>query len=87
MTGTRGGEDMATERQPMVWRGERMFCALFVVVVKQLSVCVLSCSVNSDSATPWTVDDQAPLSVGILQARIQVAMSSSRDLPNPGIEP
>ena len=30
---------------------------------------------------------QAPLSMGILQARILewVAMSSSRDLPNPGI--
>ena len=80
MTGTRGGEDLATKRQPMVWGGERMFCALFVVV-KQLSVCVLSCSVNSNSATAWTVDDQAPLSVGILQARIQVAISSSRDLP------
>ena len=32
---------------------------------------------------------QAPLSMGILQARILewVAMSSSRDLPNLGIEP
>ena len=40
-------------------------------------------------ATPWTVACQAPLSVGILQARILewVAMPSSRDLPNPGIEP
>ena len=31
---------------------------------------VLSHSVVSDSATPWTVARQAPLSLGILQARI-----------------
>ena len=31
---------------------------------------LLSCSVVSDSATPWTVARQAPLSTGILQARI-----------------
>ena len=41
---------------------------------------VLSRSVMSDSVNPWTVAHQAPLSVGILQARILewVAMSSSR---------
>ena len=40
-------------------------------------------------ATPWTVAHQAPLSMGILQARILewVAMPSSRDLPNSGMEP
>ena len=39
--------------------------------------------------TPWTVACQALLSLGILQARILewVAMPSSGDLPNPGIEP
>ena len=39
--------------------------------------------------TPRTVACQAPLSLGILQARIleSVAMPSSGDLPNPGIEP
>ena len=44
------------------------------------AVCVLSCSVMSDSATPWTIAHQAPLSMGILQARILewVAMPSSR---------
>ena len=38
---------------------------------------------------PWTVARQASLSMGILQARIleRVAMPSSGDLPNPGIEP
>ena len=56
------------------------FCCLF---------CVLSCSVMSDSATPQTIAHQAPLSMGILQARILewVAMSCFlQDLPNPGIE-
>ena len=40
-------------------------------------------------ATPWTVGCQAPLSMGILQARILewVAMPPPGDLPNPGIEP
>ena len=43
-------------------------------------VVVLSRSVVSDCATPWTVAHQAPLSTGILQARIPewVAMLSSR---------
>ena len=42
-------------------------------------VCV-SCSVGSNSVTPWTVACQAPLSMGILQARILewVAVSFSR---------
>ena len=39
--------------------------------------------------TLWTVAHQAPLSIGILQARILewVAISFSRDLPDPRIEP
>ena len=39
--------------------------------------------------TTWTVARQAPLFVGILQARILkwVAVPSASDLPNPGIEP
>ena len=38
-------------------------------------------------ATPWNVIPQAPLSMGILQARILewVARSPPEDLPNPGI--
>ena len=54
------------------------------------SVCVLSHSVVSDSATPWTVARQIPLSMGVLQARILewVAMPSSRGGGiNPGIRP
>ena len=40
-------------------------------------------------STSWTVAHQAPLSIGILQARILewVSISFSRDLPNPGIKP
>ena len=40
-------------------------------------------------ATPGIIVHQAPLSMGILQARILewVAMPSPGDLPNPGIKP
>ena len=40
-------------------------------------------------ATPWTLVHQAPLSVGLPQARILewVAMPSSRGLSDPGTEP
>ena len=40
---------------------------------------VHSCLVVSDSASPWTAAHQAPLSMGILQARVLecVAMPSS----------
>ena len=50
-------------------------------------LCVLSCSVVS--ATPWTVACQAPLSMGILQARILewLPCPPPGHLPNPGIEP
>ena len=46
---------------------------------------VLSHSVVSDFATPWTVPHQAPLSMGILQARILewIAMPSSRGSSQP----
>ena len=46
---------------------------------------MLTCSVKSDSATPWTVARQAPLSIRILQTRILewVAMPSSRASSQP----
>ena len=49
----------------------------------------VSHSVMSDSTTPQTVSPQAPLSVGILQARILewVAMPSSRKSSQRGTEP
>ena len=50
---------------------------------------VLSRSVVSNSVTPWTAACQAPLSRGILQARILewVAMPVSRGSSQPGIKP
>ena len=50
---------------------------------------VLSHSVMSNSVTLWIVAHQAPLSMGILQARILecVAYPFLQDLPDPGIEP
>ena len=52
-------------------------------------VCAKSLSHVRLSVTPWTGARQAPLSIGILQARILewVAMPSSRYLPDPGMEP
>ena len=49
----------------------------------------LSHSVVSDSVTPWTAARQAALSMRVFQARPleSVATPSSRDLPNPGMEP
>ena len=43
----------------------------------------------SDSATPWIVAIQAPLSMGLSRQRILewLAISFSRDLPGLGIEP
>ena len=50
---------------------------------------VLSCSVASDSATPWVVARQVPLSMEILQAKYWngLPFSSPGDLPNLGTEP
>ena len=48
---------------------------------------LLSHLVVSDSATPWAVVRQAPLSMGVLQARILewLAMPSSRGFSQSGI--
>ena len=56
-------------------------------VVIQLRL--LSRSVVSDSASPWTVASTGSSVHGILQARIleQVAMPSSWGRPHPGMEP
>ena len=50
---------------------------------------VLSCSVVSDSATPWTVARPAPLSMGILQQAYWSGLPCPPpgDLPNPEIAP
>ena len=47
------------------------------------------CSVMSDSATPWTVVLQAPLSMGFPRQEYWsgLPLPLPEDLPNPGIEP
>ena len=49
----------------------------------------VSHSVLSDSATPWTVARQAPLSMGFSRQEhwIGLPLPSPGDLPDPGIEP
>ena len=51
--------------------------------------CVLSGSVVSNSAIPWTVARQAPLSVGFSRQEYWSGLPfpTPGDLPNPGIEP
>ena len=51
--------------------------------------CVLSLSVVSDSATPWTVAHQAPLSMGFPRQEYWSGLSfpPPGHLPDPGIEP
>ena len=48
-----------------------------------------SCSVVSDSVTPWTVAQQGPLSMGFSRQEYcsGLPFPSPGDLPNPGIEP
>ena len=48
-----------------------------------------SCSVVSNSATPWTVSYQAPPSMGFSRQKCWSGLPfpSPGDLPNPGIEP
>ena len=50
---------------------------------------VCSCSVVSDSATPWAVAHQAPLSVGFSRQEhwSGLPFPSPGDLPDPGMEP
>ena len=63
--------------------GSRCF-QLFIYIV----LCALSHSCVRIFATPWTIACQAPLSVGILQARILdlLPFPPSGDLPNPGVK-
>ena len=54
-----------------------------------LYVCVLSHSVMSDSEAPWTVAQQAPLSMEFSRLEYWSGLSfpPSGDLPDPGTEP
>ena len=55
----------------------------------KLILIVVSCSVVSNSETPWTEAFQAPLSMGFSRQEYWSGLSfpSPGDLPNPGIEP
>ena len=50
---------------------------------------MLSHSVVSDSANPWAIAYQAPLSMGFSRHEYwsELSFPSSRDLPNPWIKP
>ena len=52
-------------------------------------MCVLSRSVVSNSASPWTVAHQAPLSMGFSRQEYWSGLPfpSPEDLPDPGIKP
>ena len=67
------------------------YTSTFYIYVLSLDVCVLSCSVELVQlfVTLWTVTHQAPLSMGIHQARKLkwVVTPSFRGFPNPGIRP
>ena len=56
---------------------------------REVDTCVLSCSVVSHSATPWTVARQAPLSMGFSRQEYWSGLPCPPPgaLPNPGIEP
>ena len=56
---------------------------------KPCSHCVFSLLVVSDSATPWTIDCQAPLSMEFSRQEYwsELSFPSPGDFPNPGIEP
>ena len=68
---------------PIVMRSIFLVCiCVFAMLCLVAQLCHTLCD-------PWTIAHQAPLSMGILQARILEwgAMSYSGDLPNPGIKP
>ena len=54
-----------------------------------MHVLVISCSVVSDSATPWTLAYQAPLSMEFSRQECWSGLPCPPpgDLPNPGIKP
>ena len=57
--------------------------------LKTICMLMLSCSVVSDSATPWTIAHQAPLSMGFSRQEYWSGLPfpPPGDLPHPGIKP
>ena len=84
--------NIKTASRPQHTRSTTNFCKAVpqrCFVLKNECLCCRLVSHVQLCATPCTVAQQAPVSAGIFQARILewVAISSSRDLPDPGIEP
>ena len=72
------------------YRPRRVVCVLVAQSCQTTDVNVLfSCSVVSNSATPWTVAHQAPLSMGFSRQEYWSGLPclSPGYLPNTGIEP
>ena len=64
-----------------------MYTHIYYVQNIYVLACMLSCSVTLDSATPWTVASQAPLSMIFPRQEYWSGLlfPSLRDLPSPGI--
>ena len=58
-------------------------------VLKVYTLCMHESSIMSDSAAPWTIAYQAPLSMEFSRQEYwsELLFSSPGDLPHPGIEP
>ena len=71
-----------------VWWTEQLWTVLYMFCV-HTRACMLSHSVVSDSANPWTVAPQAPLSLGFPRQEYWSGLpfSSPGDCPEPGIKP
>ena len=71
------------------WKSvQKSYAPLTSCVCVCVCVCV-SCSVMSDSVTPWTIAHQATLSVGFSRQEYRSGLSflSPEDLPKPRTEP
>ena len=72
------------------WLSSHLYCESphFLTPFSTKGVCA-ACSVVSNSATPWTVLCQAPLSMGFPRQAYwnRLPFPSPGDLPNPGTEP
>ena len=68
-------------------------CTHRISIEKVTGVCIRECGMLSrsraDSATPWTIARQAPLSMGSprQESWSELPLPSPGDLPDPGVEP
>ena len=78
-----------SSEKKLIYRSISLLSGSKVSLYSHRRACVLSCSVVSDSATPWTVAHPAPLSMGFPRQGHWSGLPCSPpgDLPNPGIEP